>query len=283
MYIQEKLDGSNFRFTLQDDGLRFGSRNTEGEALQRDQFGSAIEFIEETVERDTLESIRDDLGEVVYYGEAMNPHTISYDWEETPPFLGFDIWSVDNEVFLEVDQAIGIFTSLGLPHAPIVDTVPAEQWDVYDFEVPQSEFYDGLAEGVVFKNHTTGTYGKYVREEFKEKAKEKFGASLKKDLTDTELLLEEYVPPARVRSVAHKLLDEPPEQGKRNYNSLRMEMMRDLPTAVIRDMVEEEGEAIFMEESKTVDLGNFRSLVSSRSAAVLRQMIDQRTRRELQA
>lgn len=278
VYIQEKLDGSNFRFTLHEGEFRFGSRNTEGDQLARDQFAAAIEFIKSTVDIETLKQHQADLGDLVYFGEAMNPHTISYDWDETPEFLGFDVWSVDDEVFLECDHAWELFVDdLGLPYAPIVDIVPASEWDEYDFEVPESAFYDGPAEGVVFKNHTTATYGKFVRDEFKEKSKQKFGASSKKDLTDTNLLVEEYVPPARVRSVAHQLIDD----GE--WSDLRMEMMEDLPLEVIRDMVDEEGSEIFIGESKTVDLGEFRSSVSSRCAGVLRQMIDHQAREELRA
>lgn len=274
VYIQEKLDGSNFRFTY-DGAFTFGSRNTAGENLHTEQFEAAIEYIRETADAETLDSIQADRGPLVFFGEAMNPHTISYEWEQTPEFIGFDVWAGEDEVFLHPDDAQGIFDALGLSVAPIVDTVPAEQWGVYDFEVPQSAFYDGLAEGVVFKNPTTGTYGKFVRDEFKEKNKETFGASKKTDLSETELTVEEYVPPARIRSVAHQLVDD----GE--WDSLQMEMMEDLPAAAIRDMAAEEAGELFMTESRTLDLGAFRSQVSGRCASVLRQMLDEKARAEL--
>ncbi|EGQ44271.1 MAG: hypothetical protein J07AB43_00370 [Candidatus Nanosalina sp. J07AB43] len=54
-----------------------------------------------------------------------------------------------------------------------------------------------------------------------------------------------------------------------------MEMMRELPEAVIRDMSNEEAGNIFMHENFEVNLHDFRSITSSRCAEVLRRMIDE--------
>jgi len=275
VYIQEKLDGANFRFQLTDDGLVFGSRNTEGEDLARGQFQNAISFIESAIDLDVLAEAEEVYGDLVLFGEAMIPHTLSYDWDQTPEFVGFDVWAADGDCFLHPDATEMVYQRIGLPYVEPYDVISVDEWEDYDFEVPQSEFGDVTAEGVMFKNPSTGVYAKYVRDEFKERNKETFGASKKKDLSDTQKLVEEYVPPARVRSVAHGLVDD----GE--WNGLEMEMMADLPTAVIADMVEEEGISVFMSESKEVDLGEFRSVVSSRCATILRQMIDQQVREKL--
>jgi len=276
--IQEKLDGANFRFKRDGDELVFGSRRTEGEGMNKDQFEDPIEFVRERVDEAGLLYVEEMFGQpVVYFGEAMMPHTLSYEWADTPGLVGFDVWLTEDEEFAEPRQAKKAFGKIDVPFAPILDVIEASEWDEYDFEVPQSAYGDVQAEGVVFKNPDTETYGKYVREDFKEKNKQKFGASSKKELSDTQLLAEEYVPPARVRSVAHKLVDE----GDTEWTELKMEMMRDLPEAVIRDMADEEAGNIFMEESKEIDIGDFRSEVSSRCAAVLRQMIDEKIQEEL--
>lgn len=272
--VTEKLDGSNFRFTY-DGGFRFGSRNTYGEQLARDQFEGPIKFVQEKADQDELSALVDEYGELVFFGEAMIPHTISYDWSNTPEFIGFDVWNVDKEVFHHTDQAKEFFNAIGLPFTPILNRFPAQDGDSMDFDVPKSEYYDGLAEGLALKNHTTATYSKIVRDEFKEKSKQKFGASKKKGLSDTELTVEEYVTPARVRSVARQLVAD----GK--WSKIELPMMEILPEAVIRDMAQEEAGNLFMEENREIDTSEFRSLVSKRCVAVIRQMIDQRKRAEL--
>lgn len=274
--IQEKLDGANFRFTWEPgEGFTFGSRRTEGEGLNREQFEDAIEYIEENANESYLKTQYEDFGKLVYFGECMNPHTISYDWEATPDFLGFDIWSEDAQQFLTTMQVEGVFDDLGLPTAPIVATVNADNWENYDFECPESEYYDGLAEGVVFKNHSTSTYGKFVRDDFKEKNKQKFGKSKKEQESGAEKLAYQYITEARIEKTAYKLRDE----GE--YDDLKMEMMRDLPEAVIRDMAEEEAGNLFMDENWEVDIPGFRSTVSSRCAAVLRRLIDKQIKEAL--
>lgn len=274
--IQEKLDGANFRFTwTPEDGLTFGSRRTWDEGLNEEQFSEAIWYVDSYVDRELLESQYEECGQLVYFGEFMDPHTISYDWEETPEFVGFDIWLLDEERFMEPEAATIAFGSINLPTSKIIDVIDAEDWEDYDFEVPKSEYYDGLAEGVVFKNHDTGVYGKFVREDFKEKNKKTFGASKSQQQSGEEKLAYQYVTEARIEKAAHRLVDEG------DYTDLRMEMMRHLPEAVIRDMAEEEAGNIFMDENWEVDIGNFRSIISSRCAEVLRRMIDRRIKEEL--
>lgn len=276
IFIQEKLDGANFRFHVTGDGeLEFGSRNVVGD-LDSGQFGESMQFIRDRVDPEYVRELEDSHPErYVFYGEAMIPHTLSYDWEQTPAFIGFDVWCKNGGYWMHPEEAQDTFYDIGLPDAPIIDMVFAEGWDDYNFEVPQSEYGDVEAEGVVFKNPEMGVRAKHVRDDFKEKNKQTFGASKKKDLTDTELFVEEYFPPARVRKNAHKLVDEG------DYADLEMEMMRDLPEKVIRDAIDEEGGEIFMSENYTIDIGEVRSLASSRCAAVLRQMIDARVTEKL--
>lgn len=98
--VTEKLDGANFRFTYDtSDGFTFGSRNTVGDALHHDQFLEPIDFINEACDVDALLSVQDEYGQLVVFGEAMIPHRISYDADRTPPFVGFDVWNVDRQIF----------------------------------------------------------------------------------------------------------------------------------------------------------------------------------------
>jgi hypothetical protein len=156
--------------------------------------------------------------------------------------------------------------------------VPVEQWDEYEASVPQSAYGDVKAEGLVLKNPTTGVYSKMVRQDFKEKASSGSGPNSQSasETSGAEKLSYQKITNARIKKQAHKLIDEGP------WDSLQMEIMAPknghdgLPQAVIRDMAEEEGVNIFLNESYEVDISEFRSLTSSRCAKVLRKMINEK-------
>lgn len=273
--VTEKLDGANFRFTYsRSDGFTFGSRNTVGDALSHDQFRETIDFINDECDRDALLSVQDEYGQLVVFGEAMVPHRIDYDWEQTPPFVGFDVWNVGGQTFHSTEQSKELMEDIGLPFTPVVDTIPASGFEEWDPTIPQSAYYDGQAEGVVLKNHVTGTYWKIVRDAFKEKqhlssSDERTVLETERPLSDTERIVTEYVTPARVESVAHQLVDD----GR--WSTIEFPMMRILPKAVIRDTMTEDGGTLVIEEDIELNTSEFRSLVSKRCSHTLREMVEE--------
>ena len=95
--IEEKVDGANFRFIIKDVKIIFGSRtqqltSDEGEETNISKnFQRCVKHILETVwsNIDITESPL--FKSLIFYGENMVKHTMNYDWEKMPPFLGFDI------------------------------------------------------------------------------------------------------------------------------------------------------------------------------------------------
>ncbi|AGM11514.1 RNA ligase [Halogranum tailed virus 1] len=295
--IQEKLDGGNFRFTHERNldeeyhtdsrDIVFGSRNVQFKNVRDEnkQFERPMNYIRENVNPQHILDVEDWYdGRLTFFGEAMTPHTLEYDWEETPGFVGFDVYDEASGRWLNHTELERAFEHLGLPTAEIVDIVSAEAWDDYEVEVPQSEYGEVEAEGLTFKNYETQTFSKFVRDDFKEKNKKTFGGgggNPNKEPSGAEKLSYQYVTNARIEKNAHKMVDEGP------FESLKMEMMQPtdghdgLPQAVIRDMAEEEGVNIFLNERWEVDIGEFRSITASRCAAVLKQMIQKRAVEEL--
>lgn len=283
VYAQEKLDGANFRFMWEDHldeeyhtedrDLVFGSRNVvfKNPKDENKQFKHAIEYVRENlILYELLEAEEIHNQPLVFFGEAMHPHTLEYDWDNTPAVVGFDIWKVNGESWVHPHEANKWFERMGIPAAPIVEKIDCDEIDEYgEFEAPQSAFGDVKAEGLALKNPTTGVRGKWVREDFKEKNKETFGKPKRYQESGAEKLSYQYVTNQRIRKCAHKLVDE----GE--WGGLQMEMMEDLPERVIRDMADEEGGNIFMEENWEVDIADFRSTTSSRCAKVLRKMINE--------
>jgi len=258
--IEEKVDGANFRFGNIDGKLHYGSRRVDfvEKGSVAEQFVKAV---------DEVKRLEDKLRPgYVYFVEYMIPHTIQYDWDRVPVFLGFDIYDVEKKKFIDYDKKIEEFARLGIEVVPLVAKVKASNIDEKFLEsvIPESRYYNGLAEGVIFKNYGKQLFAKLIAEKFKEMNKEVFGGSKKQAKTDEEYLLEKYVPPRRVEKVIQSLLNE-------GY-VLSMELMKILPMRVLDDVIEEEGFEIFR-ENKVVDLRKFRKMISKRCVNVLQRMI----------
>lgn len=286
--IQEKLDGANFRFTLEDNldeqfhtdsrDIVFGSRNVifKNQRDENKQFERPMEYIRDVVESEYIRDVQDwHNGSLTFFGESMTPHTLEYDWENAPAFIGFDVYHEDDERWLNHTELERAFEHLGLETTPVLDIVSAEAWADYSIDVPESAYGDVEAEGLTFKNYDTQTFAKFVRDDFKEKNKKTFGGPADNEASGAEKLSYNYITNARIEKTAHKLVDEG------DYDSLKMPMMEDLPEAVIRDMAEEEAGNIFMSERWEVDIAEFRSITSGRCAEVLKQMIQKRAVEEL--
>ena len=292
--VQEKIDGSNGRFTLEsniedeysteDRNLVFGSRKIDykNRKDEADGFSNCIEYARSSVDINILRGYDQHYNGIVLFGEYMVPNMIreGYNWDKWKgKFIGFDVWSIGEECYLHPRDSVEIFDAIGLPYADILGEYTIEDWESgrtdYHNEdgewmsngdwCPTSGFGQGLAEGIVIKNPTTQTYAKMVREDFREKHNT---GSMTDEVSDSHKLSYQYITDARIEKVARKLSKE----GE--YDSLSMNMMQDLPKEVIKDMAEEEGYNIFMYESWEVDFAEFRSLTSDRCSKVLRRIIN---------
>ena len=177
--------------------------------------------------------------------------------------LVYDVWKLDDQEYVSPSVLKTSLRSLGLPWAPYHDTVPAQRYG--DIEVPQSHFRDGKAEGVVLKNPTNGIRAKIVTEEFTEKHDGPTPGT--RAVTDTDLVVDRIITDARIEKHAHKLVD------RGEWDELQMEMMEQLPEAVIRDAFDEEGANLVMEENLEIDTAELRSTASSKCARVLRALL----------
>lgn len=288
LVIKEKLDGANFRFTVTENGeLLFGTRNVEykidGEPDYEEnvdsRFKAAIEHVREQVD---AERVRDIYGtQYTFFGENMVKHSLDYDWENTPQFVGFDVYDEDAEKYLHTDQAYNLINKIGLACAPIIERLPAEDFDISEFDAAQeSEFRDGAGEGVVIINEDAeendlsgfNTRAKMVTDEFEEKHEESMGGG-KQDGDEPEghnILVRRYCTDGRINKHIHKMRDE----GR----DLSMQLMANqddstgLPIRVAQDIVEEEYEDI-VRLDQAVDFKRFRSDVATQCVSRLRAMM----------
>ena len=266
IYVEEKMDGANVRWKREGNIIRYGSRRKE--LTDVDDVGQFKKFREWV--------LGFDFGELKkgyeYFGEYMIPHTIHYDWDKVPIVLGFDIYDLEKGRFLSYDEKVKEFERIGVLVVPLVDERDVSEIDDKYLEniIPESRYYNGQAEGVVFKNYDLQIFAKLVAEKFKERNEKVFGGSKKKAAKEGDnekYLLEKYVPVRRVEKVIQSLVDDGYE--------LDMKLMKILPRRVLDDVIEEEGTEIFR-ENIAIDMRRFRKLISKRCVNVLQRMIAQR-------
>lgn len=269
--VKEKMDGANFRFTwdAEEERIVFGSRNVEwwNEKDTDKSFTHAVDYVREQADKEQLvKQVERFDGDVVFYGEAMHPHTLEYQWDDVPSFLGFDVW-----IGSQWDSASdAVFEDIGLPSVPIVTEGEADDIGVeYVWEdevaIPESQYRNGKPEGVVIQNTVTGQRAKYRTQEFKEK----HGQSSRDDsdgynASDGRRLARTYTTEARVLKMIHKYED----RGR----DIEMAVMEDLWRDIFDDIIDEEYDEIFL-GNHVIDTKEFRSEVASLTVDTLQRYL----------
>lgn len=293
--VTEKLDGANLRFSVDpDDGsLIVGSKNVvyEDPDTIDDSFDHAVEYLRSKDVPELLGEWPGNYGgRLTVFGEAMHAHTAEYVYEgdhphpteePIPNVVVFDIYDEDAGEWLEWELVCEYADFLGLETVPVVDTGDPQE---LDFEIPPSAYREpdpeadtefdrnGLAEGIVIKRTDTDYQrAKIVHDEFKEQFHETFGGGPSNSpTTDAERFVGSYVTEARIEKAIHRLVDEGP------YEAPTMEMMQDLPRAVLEDVMAEAGWELLNNDWELDDdvKGTIRSLTSKRCARVCKRTVN---------
>ena len=285
LQFTEKLDGNNFRTCLKDGKLLMGSRSTEFKEADDPlppeeiggQFEDVAEYINENVNPDDLAEIEMSHDwELTLFGENMVKHTLDYNWEEVPQWLLFGAFDSNSEKYLHFSEVKEIADRLGLATVPDLGTMTTDEFrDRFEAEdptsvVPESEYRDGKAEGIVIRNKDNRKKAKVLTDEFKEKHRSGDGQHGEEHLPDddTRELVNMYATDARIQKHIHKLTME---QG----HSLEMELMEKLPMKVVEDIFEEEYEEL-VRMDKSIDFKKFRSTVADKCVSNLRAELRKR-------
>ena len=271
--IEEKIDGGNFRFMIKDGNVIIGSRtqqltSDEGEDSNMNKmFKRCADFVREQLKDKDLKLLE----KRIFYGENCVKHTMNYDWDKIPPYLGFDIYCLENNKFL-ADKKM-FFEALGLPTVPTIKVVCAKEIiDISDDLVPMSVYAsesskDQKAEGIVFKNYSKQIMAKYVRDKFKEANAECFGGSPKYnkvDDTNNAEFVFKFCTNARIDKMIFKLIDE--------GFKLEMGLMKELPKRIYLDIWDEHWQEI-RDSNWKLNMKSLRRLVPKRCRGVLQQVI----------
>jgi hypothetical protein len=132
--IEEKLDGANFRFIIKNGVLYFGTHSNDITPESEKDWLRCMNYIRSNINLDNATE------GWIYYGECMKKHTLNYDWENTPPFLGFDIMDIKTEKYL--NEPWHGFADINLPFVPIkrITLASAIELPITDDYVPISQY-----------------------------------------------------------------------------------------------------------------------------------------------
>jgi len=156
LWLLEKVDGAFFGFSYSGRGSSASAIEIGGIRIRtrfRTRITTPSATFGERLDRDALRRAVDDIESIVFFGEAMHRHAIEYEWDRTPSVLGFDIWSDENGAFYPPDTTERIFKRVGLrPVNAFERERHARDFNPESYTVPQSNWYDGPAEGVIIRN-----------------------------------------------------------------------------------------------------------------------------------
>ena len=259
--ITEKLDGANLRFIFYAGNIYFGTRNTIIDQAEEEESGwiTTINYIKDKISLKNIEKYNN----YTFFGEAMKKHTLSYNWETIPKFIGFEILDSDSN-WLKHDEMEKIFLEIGLSVVPVIKRCKIGDLDEQKLQKPIPSLYrDGFAEGIVMKDQVTSERAKIVFDIPIEKPEKK---SPIVDSSDDLSLVHKYADSKRISKIILNLMDE----GK----PLEMSIMKDLPKAVWNDIISEDYFEILTSNWK-LDLKNIRKLISNVSKDILISKIEE--------
>jgi len=227
VYVEEKLDGANFRVWRDENNeLRFGSRTVEflpegDENVGYGNFTNTVEYIKSLNTSLIMKGY-------IYYFEAMHKHTINYDWENTPRAVLIDIYDVENYKYFTIEEKRRYAKTLRCDRAKVI--FEGEYKDFIGI-VPKSIYYDGLAEGYVIKPFETSRdiqgnihRAKVVRQQFKEENKATFSGTDDKE----SKFVDKFVNDARIEKHINKIKDNIGDFELKHITSLSYNIMKDI-------------------------------------------------------
>ena len=284
--VLEKMDGANFRFSPKSDGsLLIGTRNHVyefgGENVPH-AFKHTEAYLDDVLPDEDILSQYSDYG---FFGEAMHIHSLNYDdvdWEhpekgpahvpldsDIPNIIWFDVYNMETDEWLDWDEVASLIDDLGLKRVPVLERGDPDDCDL---TIPDTSVLGGEPEGIVVRRVDGSVRAKKVSESFQEQNAITF-EDKNKAQTDAGTFVATYITEARIKKEAHKLID------RGEYDSMKMDMMQDLPKNVITDAIEENAWELISSGSIEVEWdddfkGEVRSKASKKCARVLQELVN---------
>lgn len=242
LVVQEKLDGSNASFTVDNGELQCFSRRKE--LNQSETLNGFYNWAHENIK----EWMFNFLEEYIIFGEWLVKHKVQYKEEYYKEFYVFDVYDKKKEMYLPPENVMIIAEDLHLKHVKYLMVIhPSKQLndikaqDIQDL-VGKSDMTvkPNTGEGIVIKyldgKSEHEDYYKIVSNEFKEFNRQKMKTEIKNNDSVADY--------AMTRARMEKMIFRAIEEGRLSEDNIELEnfgpIMKEVGQNFVDDIMEEE-------------------------------------------
>lgn len=248
--IQEKIDGANFSVRIVENTGKLTGFSRNQELTDNMALRGAYNFVQQL----NTELFNRVLGtRYIVFMEWLVPHKVVYPDNCYNKAYAYDVYDIENEVYLKQDKVKEMVEELGLTYVPVFYDGEFDDWKHIESLVGKTALGGEYGEGVVVKNMDKLNdkrgiyYTKIVSDTFREKKKMSSSIPIDKEQLALEAynkeLIASIVTYARINKLVCKMIDDAiiPE----NYNVADIATIRKtLPREVYKDCVKEEPEIV---------------------------------------
>jgi len=215
-------------FEPKDGEIFFGSKSKIRGRLEdnTDEIDAAfhrfVEYMKREVNSNDIRTLHEKYSSpLLFFGEHMVPHSIDYEYEENPPppFIGFDVFKINADHthtsnpleekfdgFLSFNEMNTVFASIGIPVSNSIKQNVKQIYpdEIEEMKIQESTYGQTKSEGVVIRSDNVPDRIKFVRDEFKEVNRDKFGLREDQAKNGSELFTARYITNGRIRKQIHK-------------------------------------------------------------------------------
>lgn len=261
--IQEKLDGANGSFKLEEDEIVAFSRNER--LTEQNNLQGFYEWTQ-TLDANQLRS------DVVYFGEWLTKHKINYG-DLTKQFFLFDLYNIEKEKYIHFTEVKKEAERLGLNLIPVFYEGEYQSLEHLESFIGQTALGVKKGEGIVVKNvDYQDVYGKQlfvklVIDAFKEVQRIKKPKDPNFQSAEIEAV-QSVLTTARVEKWIYKLIDEGSLQADVSIQDMGL-ILKQLSSRIVEDILQEEGE-----QMASFDLKEIRKVIGKQLPALVKEVID---------
>lgn len=238
--IQEKIDGANASFKVENGVIRAFSRKSE--CGVNNTLRGFYQWTQTLNPDDLLEGI-------TYFGEYLVKHKINYPEQAMHKFYLYDLYNEQNDKYLHFNNVKSEASRLGLNLIPLFYEGEYQSFEHLMEFVGKTQLGGEAGEGIVVKNvDFTNKYGnqlfvKLVSEDFREVQKQKAPKDPHKAETPEGEFVNMCLTKARVDKLLHKLVDEGILEERFGIEDMRI-ILRNLGSRIFEDILKEEKDSL---------------------------------------
>ena len=270
LVVQEKLDGSNASFTMEDGELVCFSRRKK--LNENETLNGFYNWAHENVDEEVLATL---LNGFIIFGEWLVKHKIQYKEECYKEFYVFDVYDKKKEMYLPPENVMIIAEDLNLKHVEYLMVMPPsnqlsniQPQDIQDL-VGKSDMTvkPNTGEGIVVKyldgKSEYEDYYKIVSNEFKEFNRQKMKTEVKNHDSVADYAI--------TRPRMEKMIFRAIEEGRLSEDNIELENFGPIIKEGGQDFVDD-----IMEEEKDNMLKIIEKQIKKKMPHILREILQEK-------